>query len=155
MDKILIIPIGGAGKSIANTIELEAHLPELKAARYYSIENEQITESTFDGIDKLIVICGLGGNTGTRYTPVIVEKALEYKVPYVTVLLTIPFFFEGKDRIARALKAKEKIESLKPDKILVINNEKLIDLYSDQNLLNIFSYAEKALLRLLEESLSE
>ncbi len=82
------------------------------------------------GADIVFVAGGMGGGTGSGALPVIV-KALKEKGILTIVILTKPFAFEGKKR---ARVADEAIEVVKKyaDTLLVIPNQKLLDLVDDQ-----------------------
>lgn len=87
-------------------------------------------ESLFDNDTKMVFItCGMGGGTGTGAAPVIAHVAREKGLLTVGVV-TIPFAFEKRVRIEKALLGVEEMRK-NVDALLVINNEKLCDIYAD------------------------
>ena len=86
--------------------------------------------SLFDPDTKMVFItCGMGGGTGTGAAPVIAHVAREKGLLTVGVV-TIPFAFEKRVRIEKALVGVEEMRK-NVDALLVINNERLCDIYAD------------------------
>ena len=87
-------------------------------------------ESLFDNDTRMVFItCGMGGGTGTGAAPVIAPVAREKGLLTVGVV-TIPFAFEKRVRIEKALVGVEEMRK-NVDALLVINNERLCDIYAD------------------------
>ena len=87
-------------------------------------------ESLFDNNTRMVFItCGMGGGTGTGAAPVIAHVAREKGLLTVGVV-TIPFAFEKRVRIEKALVGVEEMRK-NVDALLVINNERLCDIYAD------------------------
>ena len=87
-------------------------------------------ESLFNNDTKMAFItCGMGGGTGTGAAPVIAHVAKEKGILTVGVV-TIPFAFEKRVRIEKALIGVEEMRK-NVDALLVINNERLCDIYAD------------------------
>ena len=87
-------------------------------------------ESLFDKETKMVFItCGMGGGTGTGAGPVIAQVAKQKGLLTVGVV-TIPFAFEKRVRIEKALIGVEEMRK-NVDALLVINNERLCDIYAD------------------------
>ena len=87
-------------------------------------------ESLFDDDTKMVfVTCGMGGGTGTGAGPVIAQVAKQKGILTVGVV-TIPFAFEKRVRIEKALVGVEEMRK-NVDALLVINNERLCDIYAD------------------------
>lgn len=87
-------------------------------------------ESLFDNDTRMVfVTCGMGGGTGTGAAPVIAHVAREKGLLTVGVV-TIPFAFEKRVRIEKALLGVEEMRK-NVDALLVINNERLCDIYAD------------------------
>lgn len=78
----------------------------------------------------VFITCGMGGGTGTGAAPVIAGLAKEKGILTVGVV-TIPFAFEGKVKIKKALQGVEEMRK-NVDSLLVINNERLCELYSGE-----------------------
>ena len=85
-----------------------------------------------DGTKMVFVTAGMGGGTGTGAAPVVAGVAK--KMGLLTVgVVTIPFFFEKKRKIIKALKGVEEMRK-NVDALLIVNNERLCDVYSDSDL---------------------
>jgi len=107
-------------------------------------ENLEEVLSALSGNTRMVFITtGMGGGTGTGATPVIAEACREAGILTIAVV-TIPFKSEGKIRIKNAI---EGIAELKDhvDSLLVINNEKLREMYGDQSVSTAFSKADDVL----------
>lgn len=82
-----------------------------------------------DGTRMTFITAGMGGGTGTGAAPIVARISKEMDILTVGIV-TIPFEFEGRDKIVQALKGVENI-SKNVDALLVINNERLRDMYSE------------------------
>lgn len=96
-----------------------------------------------DNTKMVFITAGMGGGTGTGASPVVAQVASELNILTIGIV-TIPFAFEGKNKIIQALKGIAKL-SEHVDALLVINNEKLKDIYSDLGLSNAFEKADDIL----------
>ena len=96
-------------------------------------------ENTTDSLEKLLddgtkmvfVTAGMGGGTGTGAAPVVAEVARKKGILTVGVV-TIPFYFEKKRKIIKALKGVDKLRK-SVDALLIVNNERLCDIYADSD----------------------
>ena len=104
---------------------------------------DMIEELLNDGTKMVFITAGMGGGTGTGAAPVVARIAKNMGVLTVGIV-TIPFMFEGPRKIVQALKGVEKI-AVNVDALLVINNERLRDIYSDLTMLNAFARADDTL----------
>ena len=95
------------------------------------------------GTRMLFVTAGMGGGTGTGASPVIAKLAHEMGILTVGIV-TIPFIFEGEKKIIQALDGVERIAQ-HVDALLVINNERLREIYSDLTFMNAFGKADDTL----------
>ena len=85
-----------------------------------------------DGTKMVFVTAGIGGGTGTGAAPVIAGVAK--KMGLLTVgVVTIPFYFEKKKKIIKALKGVDELRK-NVDALLIVNNERLCDVYADSDL---------------------
>ena len=85
----------------------------------------------------------MGGGTGTGAAPIVAQ--ISHELGILTVgIVTIPFKFEGKKKILMALEGVKSIEKW-CDALLVVNNNRLIDIYPDLNFGNAFSKADDTL----------
>ena len=85
-----------------------------------------------DGTKMVFVTAGMGGGTGTGAAPVVAGVAKEMGLLTVGVV-TIPFYFEKKSKIIKALKGVEKLRQ-NVDALLIVNNERLCDVYADADI---------------------
>ena len=96
-----------------------------------------------DGTEMVFITAGMGGGTGTGAAPVVAKLAKEAGMLTIGIV-TVPFMFEGKQKILKALDgAKAMREHV--DALLLINNENLIELYPDLNFFNAFEKADDTL----------
>ena len=112
--------------------------------RQAAIENLQDVIEVLEGNTKMVFLtAGMGGGTGTGAAPVIAKATKEMGILTVAIV-TIPFRFEGQQRINQAI---EGINQLKGhvDSLLVINNEKLREIYGDLKLSEAFAKADDIL----------
>lgn len=96
-----------------------------------------------DGTRMVFITAGMGGGTGTGAAPVVARVAKDLGILTVGIV-TIPFVFEGTRKIVQALKGVEEIAK-NVDALLVINNERLRDIYHDLTMLNAFARADDML----------
>ena len=96
-----------------------------------------------DGCRMAFITAGMGGGTGTGAAPVIAKTAKEMDILTVGIV-TIPFVFEGYKKIDQALDGVEAM-SENVDALLVINNERLRQVYSDLSVKNAFGKADDTL----------
>jgi cell division protein FtsZ len=105
-------------------------------------DSEKIIEA-LEGADMVFVTAGLGGGTGTGAAPVIASLASEMGALTVAVV-TRPFAFEGKRRMAQAERGmQELLESV--DTMIVIPNEKLLAVAKDAGFFESFRIADDVL----------
>ena len=100
--------------------------PEV-ARRAAEESREEITRLFNDGTKMAFITAGMGGGTGTGAAPVVAEIAKSLGILTVGIV-TIPFKFEMTGKIKQALKGVIEI-SKHVDALLVINNQRLIDMY--------------------------
>ncbi len=109
-----------------------------------AIENlDDIISVLEDNTKMVFVTAGMGGGTGTGAAPIIAKAAHEMDILTVGIV-TIPFKFEGERRISQALEGIKEIKQ-HVDALLIINNEKLREMYGDLKLSNAFAKADDVL----------
>ena len=91
----------------------------------------------------LFITAGMGGGTGTGAAPIIAEMAKDFDILTVGIV-TIPFNFEGKNRELQAAKGLEKLKK-SVDSLIIINNNKLRDVYGNLGFKEGFSKADEVL----------
>ena len=96
-----------------------------------------------DGTRMVFITAGMGGGTGTGAAPVIARVAKDLGILTIGIV-TIPFVFEGPRKIVQALKGVEEIAN-NVDALLVINNERLREIYADLTIMNAFAKADDTL----------
>ena len=113
-------------------------------ARMAAEESEaDIRRMLQDGTRMAFITAGMGGGTGTGAAPVIARISKELDILTVGIV-TIPFRFEGPKKIDQALDGVEEIAK-HVDALLVINNERLREIYPDLSVLNAFGKADDTL----------
>ena len=85
-----------------------------------------------DGTQMVFVTAGMGGGTGTGAAPVVAGVAKQMGLLTVGVV-TIPFYFEKKRKIIKALKGVDELRK-NVDALLIVNNERLCDVYANSEL---------------------
>lgn len=163
----MILAIGGAGCNMAETIMREAsvhwvheashlfadsdqsRLEELAKKGYQTVDlnNTEISVEDFIGVEKLYVLAGLGGKTGGGHISVSINVAKNAGVRDISAVVTIPFYFEGEKKVA---KAKEVVGTLKSIPSIVLQNDDLLKLYPDINFATAFDYSDMAALKAIE-----
>ncbi len=129
------------GRSITEGLGAGNKPERASAAAEESIEDIKTLLS--DGTKMVFITAGMGGGTGTGAAPVIAKTAKEMDILTVGIV-TIPFLFEGEKKIIQALDGVEQI-SRHVDALLVINNERLREIYSDLTFMNAFGKADDTL----------
>ena len=104
---------------------------------------DDIKEQLNDGTKMVFITAGMGGGTGTGAAPVIARIAKEMDILTVGIV-AIPFIFEGEKKIIQALDGVERIAQ-HVDALLVINNERLREIYADLTFMNAFGKADDTL----------
>ena len=93
---------------------------------------EDIRKLLDDGTKMAFITAGMGGGTGTGAAPVVAGVAKAMGILTVGVV-TIPFYFEKKRKIVKALKGVDEMRK-NVDALLIINNERLCDVYADSEI---------------------
>ena len=96
-----------------------------------------------DGTKMPFITAGMGGGTGTGAAPVIARESKAQGILTVGIV-TIPFQFEGRKKIDQALDGVEEIAS-NVDALLVINNQRLLQIYPDLPIMQAFGKADDTL----------
>ncbi len=136
---------------VPNKIQLGVNLTEGLGAganpdvgQQSAIESISDIEKMLDSNTKMLFItAGMGGGTGTGAAPVIAQLAKEREILTVGIV-TIPFLFEGKVRQEQALLGIERLRK-QVDSLIVINNNKLREVYGNLGFKAGFSKADEVL----------
>lgn len=116
--------------------------PEVgKMAAEESIED--IKKMLSDGTRMVFITAGMGGGTGTGAAPVIAKIAYDLKILTVGIVTT-PFEYEGPRKIKQAIKGVLEMSKC-VDALLIINNERLPELFKDWNVMEAFNKADNIL----------
>ncbi|MCR4915097.1 MAG: cell division protein FtsZ [Prevotella sp.] len=129
------LQLGSEGLGAGNRPE------KAKAAAEESLQD--IHNMLNDGTRMAFITAGMGGGTGTGAAPVIARVSKEMDILTVGIV-TIPFRFEGNRKIDQALDGVEEM-SKHVDALLVINNERLREIYPDLSFLDAFGKADDTL----------
>lgn len=106
-------------------------------------ESKDEIKKSLEGADMVFVNCGLGGGTGTGASPVVADIAK--KLGALTVgIVTLPFTMEGKQRFRNAQEGLENLEST-VDTLIVIPNDKLLEIVPDVSVTTAFKVADEIL----------
>ncbi len=106
-------------------------------------EQQQEIKKKLTNSDLVFVTCGFGGGTGTGAAPVIAEMAKKQGALVIGVV-TLPFTVEGAKRIENAMEGLDRMEGI-VDTLIVIPNDKLLDLAPDLPLPIAFKVADEIL----------
>ena len=115
-----------------------------EVAKEAAEESADQIAALFDDETKMVFItAGMGGGTGTGAAPVVARIARERGVLTIGIV-TIPFLFEGDKKIIKALNGAKEMSKY-VDAILIINNERLTEIYPDLDFLTAFGKADDTL----------
>lgn len=136
---------------VPNKIQLGVHLTEgLGAGANPEVGQQSAIESIVD-IEKMLdtntkmifITAGMGGGTGTGAAPIIAKLAKERGILTVGIV-TIPFQFEGKNRSEQALAGVDRLRK-QVDSLIVINNNKLREVYGNLGYKSGYSKVDEVL----------
>jgi cell division protein FtsZ len=106
-------------------------------------ESRNDVKKILEGSDMVFVTCGLGGGTGTGSSGIVAD--ISKKIGALTVgVVTLPFAMEGKQRMNNAKTGLEKLEEI-VDTLIVIPNDKLLEIVPDVSLSTAFKVADEIL----------
>ncbi|MEP5339987.1 MAG: cell division protein FtsZ [Algibacter sp.] len=136
---------------VPNKIQLGLNLTEGLGAGANPDIGEQSAVESFDDISQMLdsntkmvfITAGMGGGTGTGAAPIIAKMAKDLDILTVGIV-TMPFQFEGKMRIEQSQKGIEKLRNT-VDSLIVINNNKLREVYGNLGFKAGFSKADEVL----------
>ena len=97
-----------------------------------------------DGAKMVFITAGMGGGTGTGAAPIVAEIAKDQLGMLTIGIVTIPFALEGNAKIRKALRGISKL-SKNVDALLIINNERIADLYPEYTIQAGFAKADSVL----------
>lgn len=174
MVQTMILAIGNAGGNIVEAIRKDNKQDELNKARYVfadgdandlskhnaaecsivhlEAESKSFPTDIFTDIGKLVIVSGLGGKTATIFTELAAIAAKDAGVDSVNVVATLPFIFEGENRVKLATSAAQRLTEIGGVNVTVFNNEDLLAKYPDLNFFNAFEAADKEILQIIEQN---
>lgn len=115
-----------------------------KKAEKFAEDDIDKIEAIFDDDTRMVFItAGMGGGTGTGAAPVVARVAKERGLLTIGIV-TIPFLFEGTKKIMKALEGADEMSKY-VDALLIINNERLVEIYPDLDFFNAFGKADDTL----------
>lgn len=168
---ITMISVGGCGRKVLQTLPVkdirhvdidtrkndektlcinsEDDIPEsISKTRVLALKSsDAICQTIGEGTDTVLVIAGMGGLTGTGAASVVAQLARKMGHPTIGIVST-PFRFEGKQKISDALAGVKAMES-SCDILLVLDDNRLIDYFSDLTFGNAFDKAEEIFSRMI------
>jgi len=106
-------------------------------------ESENELKGLIQGADMVFITCGLGGGTGTGSSPIVADIAKK-NGSLTVAIVTMPFTMEGNRRYENAVYGLEKLESI-VDTLIVVPNDKLLELAPDLPLHTAFKVADEIL----------
>jgi cell division protein FtsZ len=106
-------------------------------------ESKEDIKKAIEGADLVFVTCGLGGGTGTGAAPVIADIAKKNGALTVGVV-TLPFTMEGRQRARNAQEGLENLQAV-ADTIIIIPNDKLLEIVPDVSITTAFKVADEIL----------
>ena len=104
-----------------------------------ALESKEAIKDCLEGADMVFITCGMGGGTGTGASPVIAEIAHEMGALTVAIV-TKPFTFEGKRRMAQAVMGIEELRK-HVDTLIIVSNDKLREVI-DKNTTMLMAFRE-------------
>ncbi len=131
------------GKLLLGNEGLGAGNKPEKARKAAEESVEDIRKLLNDGTKMAFITAGMGGGTGTGAAPIIARESKEMGILTVGIV-TIPFLFEGTKKIIQALDGVEEMAK-HVDALLVINNERLRQIYPELTVLDAFAKADDTL----------
>ncbi|MEK6910009.1 MAG: cell division protein FtsZ [Candidatus Aenigmatarchaeota archaeon] len=106
-------------------------------------ESKEEIKKLLQGADMVFITCGLGGGTGSGSSPVVADIAK--KMGALTVaIVTLPFAMEGRQRMGNAREALKNMDGL-VDTLIVIPNDKLLEIVPDVSIITAFKVADEIL----------
>ncbi len=115
-----------------------------KKAQKFAEDDIDKIQAIFDDDTRMVFItAGMGGGTGTGAGPVVARVAKERGLLTIGIV-TIPFLFEGQKKIMKALEGADEMAKY-VDALLIINNERLAEIYPDLDFFNAFGKADDTL----------
>jgi len=115
-----------------------------KKAQKFAEDDIEKIQAIFDDDTRMVFItAGMGGGTGTGAGPVVARVAKERGLLTIGIV-TIPFLFEGQKKIMKALEGADEMAKY-VDALLIINNERLAEIYPDLDFFNAFGKADDTL----------
>ena len=133
--KVLLGPTITKGRGAGNVPDRARQAAEESAAEIEALFN--------DDTDMVFVTAGMGGGTGTGAAPVVARIAKERGLLTIGIV-TIPFMFEGLRKIQKAINGADEMSKY-VDAIMIVTNERLIEIYPDFEFESAFAKADDIL----------
>ena len=110
-------------------------------------EREDSLAAIYDAIDKetqmVFVTAGMGGGTGTGAAPIVAREVKARDILTIGIV-TLPFLFEGKKQIDKALDGLEELAK-EVDSLIVVNNQRMLSVYHTNSVMEGFQKADYTL----------
>lgn len=172
MKRTLILAIGNAGGNMAEAAMQglpEAIRPDVsfifadssqQELTERGIENcqtillesgrDSFSQGIFEDLDQLVILTGFGGKTGNEFAEKTIISAKSCGINSILVLATVPFLFEGKNRILAALEAAARVNEIEGVRPIILQNEKLIGECPGLNFFEAFQKSDDTMLEILK-----
>lgn len=173
--KMMVLGIGKGGCNIIDAMRQRSKLPHLKDALYvfadcdiYNLEkhiskegnrhilldanSEEFPDDIFCGIEQLIIVAGMGGFTGSKYSILAVEAARKAGIKLIRFVGLIGFLIEGKHRVLSGIKTLKAIAQIEGVAVMAVNNEMMVDKFVNNEVSEAFYKFNIKLVREIENA---
>lgn len=169
----MVLGIGNAGGNIVESVIRKTDRPRQKEVLYFLVdcnesdlikhkvnpsqlilldeEKDEFHNANFEAIDELIIVTGLGGKTGSKFTELAAVSAKKAGVEKIIIIATLPFLFEGENRRERSFSVAKRLQELPGISLLCFDNEKIREKYPDIGFFNAFDTIDKEIMGLIEQ----
>lgn len=144
---IMVIGLGNGGsRAVSKMHRME---PESEDVIFFALDSDPLSESVRqileEGAGTAIIISCLGGEKGSETAQEAAQLSHDMGIRTIGIV-TLPFHFEGRERVAKALVDVQTLKSCY-DNLVVVDDNRLIDYYTDLTFGNAFDKADEILSR--------
>lgn len=132
-----------------NSEDLQRHEGERKVTICLRHEDDSFPQDVFVGVERLIIVAGLGGRTATKFSILAVEAAKACGVASIIVVATMPFAFEGSRHIERAVSAAKRISQVEGVRFFAFHNHDLLERYPKLNFVSAFEMTDVEMAKII------
>lgn len=171
-NKTAVLAIGNAGGNILESICMQKKNTSLEEICYVFVDSDEndlcrhkvdscknilidkvdevFPNDILCGVEKLVIVAGLGGQTATKFTELAIKTAKDAGVNTINVVVTLQFIFEGEIRVKLAKEAVQRLSEIEDVEIVIFNTEDLIVKYPDLNFFNAFETVDKEIKQVIK-----